>query len=48
MRYVLSRFDYPQKADDVVGRPDPLIVGPAASILEQDKRPAFGARPSET
>jgi polyphosphate kinase len=48
MRYVLSRFDYPQKAHDVVGRPDPLIVGPAASILEQDKRPGFGARPPET
>jgi polyphosphate kinase len=37
MRYVLSRFDYPDRDDDVVGEPDPLIVGTAASILEQDK-----------
>jgi polyphosphate kinase len=44
MRYVLSRFDYPEKDQDVVGRPDPLIVGSAASILEQDKRPAFAGR----
>jgi polyphosphate kinase 2 len=40
MRFVLSRFDYPDKDDSVVGTPDPLIVGSAASILEQDKRPA--------
>jgi polyphosphate kinase 2 len=40
MRYVLSRFDYPDRDDDVVGEPDPLIVGTAASILEQDKQPA--------
>jgi polyphosphate kinase len=40
MRYVLSRFDYPDRDDDVVGEPDPLVVGTAASILEQDKQPA--------
>jgi polyphosphate kinase 2 len=39
MRFVLSRFDYPDKDPEVVGEPDPLIVGSAASILEQDKRP---------
>ncbi len=37
MRHVLSRFDYPDRDDEVVGRADPLIVGSAASILEQDK-----------
>ena len=41
MRYVLSRFDYPDGDDDVVGEPDPTIVGSAASILELDKKPAL-------
>ena len=36
MRYVLSRFDHPDKDDDVVGRPDPLIACSAASILKLD------------
>ena len=39
MRFVLSRFDYPDKDHDVVGEPDPQIVGSAASILETDKCP---------
>ena len=43
MRHVLSRFDYPDKDDEVVGEPDPLIVGPAASILETDKNPGADA-----
>jgi polyphosphate kinase 2 len=30
MRHVLSRFDYEDKDDDLVGTPDALIVGPAA------------------
>ncbi|WP_432825323.1 polyphosphate kinase 2 [Dactylosporangium sp. CA-092794] len=30
MRHVLSRFDYEGKDVDLVGTPDPLIVGPAA------------------
>jgi polyphosphate kinase 2 (PPK2 family) len=34
MRHVLSRFDYENKDDEVVGRPDPLIVGPAALAVE--------------
>src|SRR4051812_36682641 len=34
MRYVLSRFDYDDKDDEVVGRPDPLIVGPASLAVE--------------
>jgi hypothetical protein len=29
MRYVLSRFSYPDKDQHVIGRPGPLIVGPA-------------------
>lgn len=28
MRYILARFSYPDKDKQVVGRPDPLIVGP--------------------
>jgi polyphosphate kinase 2 (PPK2 family) len=39
MRFVLSRFDYTDKDREVVGEPDPQIVGSAASILEQDKKP---------
>ncbi|GAA3288896.1 polyphosphate kinase 2 [Dactylosporangium vinaceum] len=35
MRHVLSRFDYEGKDRDVVGTPDPLIIGPAA--LADDK-----------
>ena len=44
MRYVLSRFDYPDKDHEVVGEPDPQIVGTAASILEQDQRPPMVPR----
>src|SRR5918912_483767 len=35
MRHVLNRFPYEGKDPDVVGTPDPLIVGPAATLLEQ-------------
>ena len=31
MRHVLSKFDYDNKDYEVVGRPDPLIVGRALS-----------------
>ena len=34
MRHVLSRFDYANKDDEVVGRPDPMIVGPASLVVE--------------
>jgi len=34
MRFVLNRFDYPDKDTDVVGTPDALIVGPAAQVFE--------------
>ena len=29
MRHLLAKFDYDEKDDDVVGEPDPLIVGRA-------------------
>ena len=34
MRYVLNRFDYDNKDTEVVGTPDPQIVGPAALAVE--------------
>ena len=34
MRHVLSRFDYDNRDDEVVGNPDPQIVGPAALAVE--------------
>jgi polyphosphate kinase 2 len=34
MRHVLHRFDYDNKDDEVVGRPDPQIVGPASLAVE--------------
>jgi hypothetical protein len=34
MRSVLARFDYDDKDEEVVGRPDPRIVGAAAGLLE--------------
>ncbi|SNT01960.1 polyphosphate kinase 2, PA0141 family [Geodermatophilus saharensis] len=35
MRHVLCRLDYQDKDGDVVGDPDPLIVGSAADVLEE-------------
>ena len=35
MRHVLNRFPYTGKDKEVVGTPDPRIVGPAATLLEQ-------------
>jgi polyphosphate kinase 2 (PPK2 family) len=29
MRYLLAKFDYDEKDEEVVGEPDPLIVGRA-------------------
>jgi polyphosphate kinase 2 len=34
MRYVLSRFDYDDKDTEIVGTPDPLLVGPASLAVE--------------
>lgn len=33
MRYVLSKFEYENKDHEVVGAPDPLVVGRAADLL---------------
>jgi polyphosphate kinase 2 len=35
MRHVLTRFAYEGEDAEVVGVPDPMIVGPAATLLEQ-------------
>jgi hypothetical protein len=34
MRFVLGKFDYPGKNQDVVGTADPLLVGPPETVLE--------------
>src|SRR4051812_36197649 len=36
MRYVLSRVDYDRRDPGVIGVPDPLLVGTAADVLEDD------------
>jgi polyphosphate kinase 2 len=38
MRYVLSRVHYEDRDEQIVGRPDPLIVGPAPSLFETGDR----------
>jgi polyphosphate kinase 2 len=35
MRHVLSLYDYEGKDADLVGKPDPRILGPAAEVFEQ-------------
>jgi polyphosphate kinase 2 len=45
MRHVLSRLEYAGKRPDMVGVPDPLIVGSAADVLEDDAPVASAARP---
>jgi polyphosphate kinase 2 len=34
MRWVMARLDYPDKNTELVGQPDPLIVGPPSDIYE--------------
>ena len=34
MRHVLGRFEYDNKDPEVVGTPDPLIVGPASLAVD--------------
>jgi polyphosphate kinase 2 (PPK2 family) len=36
MQHVLSRLDYADKEPAAIGVPDPLIVGAAADVLEED------------
>lgn len=38
LRWVLSTLDYPTKDTDVVGTPDPLIIGPPRQVYEQSER----------
>jgi len=38
MRHVLSRFDYSGKDRELVGTPDPQLVGRASSVLERGER----------
>ncbi len=37
MRHVLHRFPYAGRDDEVVGAPDPLIVGPASLVVEKPR-----------
>jgi len=39
MRAVLARFDYPEKDHEIVGAPDPAVIGPATSLFEHGERP---------
>jgi polyphosphate kinase len=38
MRYLLTTFEYADKDAEVVGTPDPLLVGSAAKLFEDDER----------
>jgi polyphosphate kinase len=38
MSWVLSTLDYPTKDPDVVGVPDPLVVGPPSQVYEASER----------
>lgn len=39
MKWVLGRFDYPDKDKRVVGTPDSLVIGTPDSVYEQGERP---------
>ena len=39
MRFVLHRFEYAEKDHEVVGVPDPLVVGPASLAVDVDDAP---------
>jgi polyphosphate kinase 2 len=36
MRHFLSELDYPNKNEDAIHGPDPLIVGPSSQVIEKD------------
>jgi hypothetical protein len=38
MRYVLSQVPYEGRDDELIGQPDPLIVGPAPLLSETRER----------
>jgi polyphosphate kinase 2 len=46
MRHVLSSIDYEGRDPEIVGTPDPLIVGHAASVFEIDERAKPGGSSS--
>jgi len=48
IRHVLARFDYTEKDDEAVGTPDPLIVGSAAGVLEEEAGAPVKPRPGAT
>ncbi|MBK0422310.1 polyphosphate kinase 2 [Leucobacter sp. CSA2] len=39
MRWVLSQFDYPNKDHEVVGTPDPKLIGPPDSVYDDGETP---------
>jgi len=39
MRHLLSQLDYDNKDTELVGTPDPLLVGRASQIFEDDEQP---------
>jgi hypothetical protein len=39
MRHVPQRFPYANKDVELVGTPDPLVVGAAAGLFEADEQP---------
>jgi hypothetical protein len=39
MRHVLAHSHYGDQDGDLVGTPDPLIVGPAAEVFEHGEQP---------
>ncbi|MBO0691979.1 MAG: polyphosphate kinase 2 [Acidimicrobiaceae bacterium] len=43
MRHVLTTMDYPGKDHELIGKPDPLIVGPASQVFEHGEE--AGTRP---
>jgi polyphosphate kinase 2 len=48
LRHVLGRFDYTDKDAEIATAPDPLVVGPAAQVFDDDPpRPRLFARVSE-
>jgi polyphosphate kinase 2 len=47
MRHVLSRFAYAERDDEIVGVPDPLVVGPAESVYERGENVIASASRTE-
>jgi hypothetical protein len=39
MRWVLSRFDYPDKDRKLVGTPDAKIIGSPATVYDEGETP---------